>query len=438
MKVLISGAGIAGPTLAYWLTHYGIETTIAEIAPQLRRGGYIVDFWGAGYDIANRMGLLPEIIREGYRVREVRIVDRNGKRAAGFAAHVFVQSTGGRFVSLPRGELAAAIFGQVERSVKTIFGDSISHIEQNEGAVDVTFKSGLRREFDLVIGADGLHSRVGELVFGAESQFESYLGYKAAAFEVAGYRPRGELVYVMYPQVRQQAGRFAMRGEGPMFLFLFADENSTLPSDIQIQKAVLRERFVNAGWECAQILEALDGARELYLSQICIDPDRGLWTRGRVSLIGDAASCISFLGGQGSALSMIAAYILAGELSRCGSDYAQAFSTYQNSFGPFVRKKQRAALRIAGFFIPQVEICNSRAQSRRESAEISGDCQFRRGKRSHRQTGSSRIPLESPTGSRSDSDKSRRAGSIKTRRHGMKRRIHSRANRFLEREVSLK
>jgi 2-polyprenyl-6-methoxyphenol hydroxylase-like FAD-dependent oxidoreductase len=356
MKVLISGAGIAGPTLAYWLTHYGIETTIAEIAPQLRRGGYIVDFWGAGYDIANRMGLLPEIIREGYRVREVRIVDRNGKRAAGFAAHVFVQSTGGRFVSLPRGELAAAIFGQVEKSVETIFGDSISHIEQNEGAVDVTFESGLRREFDLVIGADGLHSRVRELVFGAESRFERYLGYKAAAFEVAGYRPRDELVYVMYPQVRQQAGRFAMRGDRTMFLFLFADENPTLPSDIQIQKAVLRERFVNAGWECAQILEALDGARELYfdrVSQIRMDPNRGLWTRGRVSLIGDAASCISLLGGQGSALSMIAAYILAGELSRCGGDYSQAFSRYQNLFGPFVRKKQRAALRFAGFFIPR-------------------------------------------------------------------------------------
>jgi 2-polyprenyl-6-methoxyphenol hydroxylase-like FAD-dependent oxidoreductase len=355
MKVLISGAGIAGPTLAYWLTQYGIETTITEIAPKLRSGGYIIDFWGAGYDIAERMGLLPEITRKGYRVRVVRIVDRNGKRAAGFDAHVFAQSTGGRFVSLPRGELAAAIFRKVETTIETIFGDSISHIEQNERAVNVMFESGIQREFDLVIGADGLHSRVRELAFGAERQFERYLGYKAAAFEVAGYRPRDELVYVMYPQVRQQVGRFAMRGDRTMFLLLFADNNPNLPSDIQVQKAVLRKRFANAGWECAQILEALDGTTELYIdrvSQIRMDPDRS-WTRGRVSLIGDAASCISLLGGQGSALSMIAAYILAGELSRSGGDYAQAFSRYQNLFGPFVRKKQSAALRFAGFFVPR-------------------------------------------------------------------------------------
>ena len=102
--------------------------------------------------------------------------------------------TRGRYVSLPRGELAASIFGKIEGKVETIFGDSVDHIDQTERGVRVTFKRGGAREFDLVVGADGLHSRVRELVFGPESQFEKYLGYKVAAFEVEGYRPRDELV----------------------------------------------------------------------------------------------------------------------------------------------------------------------------------------------------------------------------------------------------
>jgi 2-polyprenyl-6-methoxyphenol hydroxylase-like FAD-dependent oxidoreductase len=97
--------------------------------------------------------------------------------------------------------LAASIFGKIEGDVETIFGDSVDHIEQTPRAAQVTFASGATREFDLVVGADGLHSRVRELVFGPESRFEKYLGYKAAAFGVKGYRPRDELVYMMYTQV---------------------------------------------------------------------------------------------------------------------------------------------------------------------------------------------------------------------------------------------
>src|SRR5271169_4369302 len=110
MRVLISGAGIAGPTLAYWLAQYGLQPTIIEKAPRLRTGGYVIDFWGAGFDIADRMGLLPEITRKGYRVQEVRVVNRKGQRVAGFSAEAFARAAQGRFVSLPRGDLAAIIF----------------------------------------------------------------------------------------------------------------------------------------------------------------------------------------------------------------------------------------------------------------------------------------------------------------------------------------
>ena len=356
MRVLISGAGIAGPTLAYWLAYYGFTPTIIETAPHLRTGGYVIDFWGAGYEIADRIGLLPEINRKGYLVREVRVVGRNGQRLAGFPSDAFSRMTHGRFVSLPRGELAASIFAGIEGNVETIFGDSPDRMEQTGKGVDVTFRSGGTREFDLVVGADGLHSRVRQIVCGAQSRFERYLGYKVAAFEVKGYRPRDELVYVMYTQVGQQVARFAMRDDRTMFLFIFADENVTPVLSFEAQKSVLRERFGASGWECPEILQALDNCDDLYfdrVSQVRMDPQRGMWTRGRVTLVGDAAFCVSLLAGQGSALATVGAYILAGELHRTPDDYAAAFARYQNLFGPFVLGKQKAALRFAGTFAPK-------------------------------------------------------------------------------------
>ncbi len=333
-----------------------MQPTLLESAPRLRTGGYVIDFWGAGFDIADRMNLIPEIMSQGYMMREVRAVNRNGKRSAGFPAEAFVRMTRGRYTSLPRGELAAAIFRKIEGKVETIFGDSVKRIDQTENNVHVTFEHGGARDFDLVVGADGLHSRVRELVFGPQNQFEKYLGFKVAAFAVYGYRPRDELVYVMYTEKNQQVGRFALRGDRTMFLFIFRDDEIKDAENLPAQKAVLRRRFGASGWECPQILDALDAADDLYfdrVSQIRMDPERGLWTRGRATLIGDAAFCVSFLAGQGSALAMVSAYILAGELHRANGDYASAFARYQNLFAPFVLAKQKAALRLAGAFAPR-------------------------------------------------------------------------------------
>lgn len=354
MRVLISGAGIAGPALAYWLDHYGIESTIVERAPRLRTGGYIIDFWGAGFDVADRMNLLEEVQRKGYRVESVQVVDRTGKRVAGFPASVLAEATGGRYVSIPRGDLAEAIFERIKGRVETIFGDSISQMVEVGSGVRVSFASGAQREFDLVVGADGLHSRVRELAFGPEDQFEHFLGYKAAAFETDGYGPRDELVYVMYTEVGQQVARFSMQNNRTMFLFTFADANPYC-GDPPEQKALLRRRFGSSGWECPAILDALDRATEVYfdrVSQIRMD----VWSRGRVVLVGDAASCVSLLAGQGSALAMAGAYILAGELHRAKDDYRSALERYQAVFAPVIRSKQQAATRFAGAFAPESRI----------------------------------------------------------------------------------
>jgi len=352
MKVLISGAGIAGPCLAYWLKRHGFEPTIVERAPRLRTGGYIIDFWGAGFDIAERMGLAPQILEKGYKVRELRQVDRSGKRVGGFSVDVFDRVTQGRYTSLPRSELAVALYRALEGRVETIFDDSIASVEDTGREVRVHFERAPSRVFDLVVGADGLHSQVRRLVFGDDARFERFLGLKVAAFGVDGYRQRDELVYVIHREVGQQVGRFAMRDDRTMFLFVFADDAPDLPGDVDAQKALLREKFSGSGWECPNILSELQRSDGLYIdrvSQIHMDS----WTRGRVALIGDAAFCVSLLAGQGSALGMVAAYVLAGELKRAQGNHELAFAKYHERLGGFIAAKQKAAVKFAAFFAPR-------------------------------------------------------------------------------------
>ncbi len=350
--VLVSGMGIAGPTLAYWLKAAGFVPTLVESAPTLRSGGYIIDFWGLGYDIAERMGLLDRIHRIGYHVREMRIVDDRGARITGFRTRTFTELTGGRFVSLARSDLSRLLFDAVKDGTETIFDDEIVDFRQEAGHVEVRFRQAGQRRFDLLIGADGLHSAVRGLAFGPESRFEKNLGYAVAAFEVHRYRPRDEDVYIMYGRPGLMLGRFTQREEKTLFLFVFSTEARELPSRLDLQKALLRERYHDAKWESPRVLDELEQTQELYLdrvSQIRMES----WSQGRVGLVGDAAFCVSLLAGQGSALAMISAYVLAGELMRAGGRHEEAFAGYEALLRPFISAKQRGAEGFAGMFAPR-------------------------------------------------------------------------------------
>ena len=350
--VLISGIGIAGPTLAYWLKAAGFAPTLVESAPTLRSGGYVVDFWGLGYDIAERMGLLEQINRAGYHTREMRIVDDRGERITGFGTNVFAELTGGRYVTLARSDLSRLLFKAIEGKLETIFGDEVVSLQQQADCVEVQFMQAGRRRFDLVVGADGLHSRIRKLAFGPQDRFEKHLGYAVAALEVRGYRPRDEDVYVLYGQPGRMLGRFTERDDRTLFLFVFTNEDGALPAQLGPQKAMLREKFRDAGWEVPCVLDELDRARELYLDDVSQIRMEG-WSRGSIALAGDAAFCVSLLAGQGTALAMISAYALAGELARAGGRHEEAFAKYESLLRPFIDSKQRGAERFAAVFAPR-------------------------------------------------------------------------------------
>jgi 2-polyprenyl-6-methoxyphenol hydroxylase-like FAD-dependent oxidoreductase len=258
---------------------------------------------------------------------------------------------------VPRGDLAAIIYRSIDDHVETLFGESVSAVAQHDSGVRVTLERGQSRRFDLLIGAGGIHSPVRDLVFGSESQFESDLGYRVAAFEVEGYQPRDELVYLAYTTPGRMIARFAMRGGKTLFLFVFTTDHMSGPDpqNVSQAKTTLRQVFGNAGWECPEILRRLDFASDVYFdraSQIVMDH----WSEGRVALIGDAAAAVSLLAGEGAGLAMVQAYVLAGELSRTGADHRQAFCRYERQLRPIVAARQQSARGFASMFAPKTSL----------------------------------------------------------------------------------
>jgi 2-polyprenyl-6-methoxyphenol hydroxylase-like FAD-dependent oxidoreductase len=355
MKVAISGAGIAGTTLAYWLAEGGHQCLLIEAAPHLRTGGYVVDFWGPGMTVAERMGLLPAVMAAGYHQREVRFVDARSQRAGGFSTDILHKLTGGRFTTIGRGALVELIYGALADRAEMVFGERIARLDEHADGVALTLAGGATHDVDLVIGADGQHSAVRSLRFGPEARYETYLGYAVAAFEVTGYRPRDENVYVIHPTPDHQLARFALRDDRTLFLLVFrSPDPPTAPSDLgpDAIRSRIQAEFGDAGWEAPQILAAVQDVDDIYFDHMSQIRMPG-WYDGRVALVGDAAAAVSLLAGEGTGLAMVEATVLADELVRSGADHARAFVAYERRLRPYLERKQRAAARSASAFVPR-------------------------------------------------------------------------------------
>ena len=300
------------------------------------------------------MGLLPSLRDRSYEMERLKMVDGRGREEVAVELGPMREVLGGRFISLARSDLAASLFGAC-RGVPTRFGVWVTGIEQDDDGVVATLSDGGKERFDLVIGADGLHSSVRELAFGPEGRFERSLECAVAAFRIPGYPRRDELTYVSHTVPRRQVARVSLRGDETLVLFVCRTELLGGVPAPERQKEALRRAFGDMRWEVPDILDAMEEVDELYFDRVSqIHLPR--WFSGRVGLLGDAAACPSLLAGEGTGLAMIEAYVLAGELHRADGDFTRAFAAYESRLRPFVTAKQKAALRLRGFFAPRTSL----------------------------------------------------------------------------------
>jgi 2-polyprenyl-6-methoxyphenol hydroxylase-like FAD-dependent oxidoreductase len=351
-RVLICGLGVAGATLGWLLAEFGFEVVIVERAPAPRGGGYIIDFWGAGYDVAERTGVLEALRSASYQIDELRLVGADGRPIAVVGAKAVRAAMGDRFFSLMRGDLAAVLYEQALCKAEVRFGEWVRHAEQDRSGVAVEFAHGHESMFDLVIGAEGVHSSLRAQLF--PTIVARPTGLWAASFSAFGYPHRDPGAYVSYATVGRQVARYALRHDQSAFLFVFRAPRTAdaPPLHPAAQKQCLHNLFSEAGWECREILARLDGCHELYFDAVAqVRTPR--WSKGRIGLVGDAAACPSLLAGEGTSLAMAGAYILARELDRCDGDFPAALARYERRFRPVVERKQKAALRLRGWFAPK-------------------------------------------------------------------------------------
>jgi len=344
-EVLVSGASVAGTAAAFWLGRHGHSVTVVEYHRGPRPGGQAIDVRGPALTVLDRMGLLGAAQKRKTQIRGSSVVDRDGNEVSRDTEST---PTGGPIdspdIELLRDDLVELLYGASQWTADYIFDDTITALDDDGVVVRVTFERAAPREFDLVIGADGLHSNVRRLAFGPEENFIERLGTHAAIFTVPNFLDLDYWQMWHYGD-STMAGVYSARNNAEARAMLgFMDTDLRIDyRDTEAQFAELERRMAGDGWIRPQLLDYMRTAPDFYFDEMSqIKMDR--WSRGRVALVGDAGYCCSPLSGQGTSVALLGAYILAGELKSAShdgtADHERGFAHYQREFGDYVQRNQ--------------------------------------------------------------------------------------------------
>jgi 2-polyprenyl-6-methoxyphenol hydroxylase-like FAD-dependent oxidoreductase len=340
--VLISGAGIAGPALAYWLRVNGFEPTVVERAPASRPGGQAVDLRGAGRTVVERMGLMDRVRAVSLEQHGIAYVDSAGRIRARLSADAFGGEGIVSEIEVLRDDLAKVLVDATLPATEYLFDDTITGLDQDADGVTVTFENARPRRFGLVVGADGMRSPVRALAFGTQERFVRPIGCYTAWFtaptvvDLDGWylmhNAPGGLVASLRP------GR--LPDETKAGLSFRSAPLSYDRRDAAQQQDILAGRFAGVGWAVPRLLEAMREAPDFFFDPMAqVHLDR--WSNGRVALVGDAGYCATPLTGLGTSLALVGAYVLAGELAAADGDHSTALARYEEVMRPYVQQAQK-------------------------------------------------------------------------------------------------
>ncbi|MEO8953887.1 MAG: FAD-dependent monooxygenase [Ktedonobacteraceae bacterium] len=349
MRVLISGGGIAGLTLAYWLHRYGIPLVVVEQAKSIRHDGYGIDFFGTGYDVAERMGLIDRLQPQQIPIDSVMYVNKQGKQVTKLDVTLMKKIMYGKYMALIHWTLEEALYEALAGQVDVRFGRSLTCAVPGPDAVSVTFNDGTTESFDLLIGADGVHSRTRALVFGSEEQFGRFLGYSIACYQLVDHYGIDH-TWKMYVEPGRLAGAYCGNHDGDIFtLFMYETaKREHLPREQRLPH--LRQMFAGMGWITQQLLADAPVSDSIFMDAVT-QIQMPSWHQGRVALVGDACDCPTLISGQGASLAMGGAYLLARALHET-TDYQHAFRQYEQQMRPHVQAQQKNARGFAKSFVP--------------------------------------------------------------------------------------
>lgn len=366
-RVLVSGASVAGPALAYWLVRAGCKVTVVERASSLRSAGQGIDVRDTARDVIKRMGIFDRIRDRSSHEEGMQFVDSNNRCFARFGVD---KSGKGESmtcdIEILRGELAKILFDVTKDDAPYIFGDMVESLEETDKEIGVHFSNGTpTTAFDLVVAADGIGSKIRDIAFGGGSphirSLNSYISY----FSI----PSSD-TDTMWSRVHWVKGGRNMvlrpdnMGRTRAFLGLTAYEksderlirlNKASKEGISAQKALVQELFQDADWEISRILKGMHESDDFYMQDIGqVRLDR--WSSGRVTVVGDAGYAPSPYTGMGTSIAFIGAYILAGEISRQPNNIPAALESYERVLRPYVESIQKLAPGVPWIGYPQSKL----------------------------------------------------------------------------------